>query len=196
MSESDFLLAIDNVSKKLAHKFKFGYHSFEDMKQQATIFALECLDKYDSSRPLENFLWTHVRNRLFNYKRDNYQRPDKPCLKCPSYDPTFSCSTNACQAFANKNDCELYRLWEKRNSNKKNIMSPQTIEDSRLYSESDNMLSNIANQEIIDIIDKHIPPSERANYLKLKHGHKISNIELSKLKTIILQIIQDHDTSS
>ena len=75
-------------------------------------------------------------------------------------------------------------------------MSPQTIEDSRLYSESDNMLSNIANQEIIDIIDKHIPPSERANYLKLKHGHKISNIELSKLKTIILQIIQDHDTSS
>ena len=40
------------------------------MKQQAAIFALEGLEKYDNKRPLENFLWTHVRNRLFNYKRE------------------------------------------------------------------------------------------------------------------------------
>jgi len=74
VTEEEFLRVLDNISKRLGHKFKFGYHDFDDMKQQASIFALEGLEKYDNSRPLENFLWTHVRNRLFNYKRNNYQK--------------------------------------------------------------------------------------------------------------------------
>lgn len=192
ISEEEFILAINNVTKKLGHKFKFGYHSFEDMKQQATIFALECLDRYDSSRPLENFLWTHVRNRLFNYKRDNYQRPDKPCLKCEHYDPYLKCSSNNCAKFCNKSDCELYRLWESRNSNKKNIMTPQHIEDNSSFTVNDNFISNIANQEIIDIIDKSIPISERENYLKLKNGIKITRVELFRLQQIIMEIVKDY----
>jgi DNA-directed RNA polymerase specialized sigma subunit len=96
VSEEEFLTVLDNISKRLGHKFKFGYHNFDDMKQQAAIFALEGLEKYDKKRPLENFLWTHVRNRLFNYKRDNYQRPDKPCLSCPLYDPHCKKSNNQC----------------------------------------------------------------------------------------------------
>lgn len=193
VSEQEFLEAVENVSKKLAHKFKFGYHSFEDMKQQAIIFALECLDKYDKSRPLENFLWTHVRNRLFNYKRDNYQRPDKPCHKCEHYDPLFSCTNNACKAFDNKSDCSLYRLWENRNNNKKNIMSPQNIEDSSVFSNTDNLISGIADKELLNIIDNNIPPSERVLYLKLKHGQKISSLELTKLKETIILIIKDYN---
>ena len=189
ISEEEFILAINNVTKKLGHKFKFGYHSFEDMKQQATIFALECLGRYDSSRPLENFLWTHVRNRLFNYKRDNYQRPDKPCLKCEYYDPQLKCSTNNCAKFCNKSDCELYRLWESRNSNKKNLMTPQHIEDNSSFSVNDNFISNIANQEIIDIIDKNIPVSDRENYLKLKNGVKMTRIEISRLQAVILECL-------
>lgn len=192
ISEEEFILAINNVTKKLGHKFKFGYHSFEDMKQQATIFALECLSRYDRSRPLENFLWTHVRNRLFNYKRDNYQRPDKPCLKCEYYDPNLKVSTNNCAKFCNKSECELYRLWEARNNNKKNLMTPQYIEDNSVFSQNDNFISNIANQEIIDIIDKNIPTSERENYLKLKNGIKITRSELSKLQVVIMEIVKDH----
>ena len=195
ISEEEFILAINNVTKKLGHKFKFGYHSFEDMKQQATIFALECLSRYDKSRPLENFLWTHVRNRLFNYKRDNYQRPDKPCLKCEHYDPHLKSSTNNCAKFCNKTDCELYRLWESRNNNKKNLMTPQYIEDNSLFSENDNFISNIANKEIIDIIDQNIPTSERENYLKLKNGIKITRAELSKLQIVIMEIVKDHGHS-
>jgi len=192
ISEEEFILAINNVTKKLGHKFKFGYHSFDDMKQQATIFALECLNRYDKSRPLENFLWTHVRNRLFNYKRDNYQRPDKPCLKCEHYDPQLKSSINSCAKFCNKTDCELYRLWESRNNNKKNLMTPQYIEDNSIFSENDNFISNIANKEIVDIIDKNIPTSERENYLKLKNGIKITRAELSKLQIIIMEILKDH----
>ena len=82
MTEEEVLETIEKIANKLCYKFKFGYHGVEDMKQQATLFALEGLDSYDEKRPLENFLWTHVRNRLFNYKRDNFERPDKPCFSC------------------------------------------------------------------------------------------------------------------
>lgn len=37
--------------------------------------GLEAMPRYDSSRPLENFLYTHISNRLKNLKRDKYFRP-------------------------------------------------------------------------------------------------------------------------
>ena len=71
---------IERVSSRLAQKFRFGYHTIDDMKQQAALFAWEGIyDSWDDSRPLENFLWIHVRNRLYNFKRNNYGRPEKPC---------------------------------------------------------------------------------------------------------------------
>lgn len=51
VTEEDFLKVLDNISKRLGHKFRFGYHDFEDMKQQAAIFAMEGLEKYDNTRP-------------------------------------------------------------------------------------------------------------------------------------------------
>ena len=101
VSQEDFLTALDNITKRLASKFRFAYHSIDDMKQQAAIFALEGLKNYDTSRPLENFLWTHVRNRLFNYKRNNYQRPDNPCITCPFFDKHLQNSNNQCSKFLN-----------------------------------------------------------------------------------------------
>ena len=43
VSNEEFIRVLDNISKRLGHKFRFGYHDFEDMKQQAAIFALEGL---------------------------------------------------------------------------------------------------------------------------------------------------------
>jgi len=34
------------------------------------------LNRYDSNKPLENFMYTHINNRLKNFKRDNYYRFD------------------------------------------------------------------------------------------------------------------------
>ena len=64
MSESQLIQIINNIANRLAGKFKFGYHDLEDMKQQARLFAWEGLEHYDGVRPLENFLWTHVRMRV------------------------------------------------------------------------------------------------------------------------------------
>lgn len=195
VTEQDFLNVLDNISKRLAYKFKFGYHEYEDMKQQAAIFAIEGLQKYDQKRPLENFLWTHVRNRLFNYKRNNYQRPDKPCLSCPLFDRS---KDSQCSKYENKNDCELYSNWKSRNENKKNIMKPQSIhndvdnDDTPIPDKHDSS-SFLQNQEIINFLDSNIVISEyREIYLKLKHGVKINKPLLDKLKIHIQTLMKDY----
>ena len=53
MTEEEVLKTIEHIANKLCYKFKFGYHGVEDMKQQATLFALEGLEAYDEKRPLE-----------------------------------------------------------------------------------------------------------------------------------------------
>ena len=71
MTEEEVIETIERVATRLCRKFRFGYHEVDDIKQQASLFAWEGLEKYDEKRPLENFLWTHVRNRLYNFKRNN-----------------------------------------------------------------------------------------------------------------------------
>jgi len=192
VSEEEFLTVLDNISKRLSHKFRFGYHDLDDMKQQAAIFAMEGLEKYDNKRPLENFLWTHVRNRLFNYKRNNYQRPDKPCLSCPFFDKHCFKSNNQCTEYANKLDCELYAGWSQRNDAKKNIMQPLYIEPENNYSnlQSDNFVQNIQNQEIITYLDSNVSAEYRECYLKLKHNVKIPKQQLLNLQKHIYSLLE------
>jgi hypothetical protein len=199
ITEQEFVEVWEKISKKLGYKFKFGYHSHEDMKQQAAIFALEGLKNYDNKRPLENFLWTHVRNRLFNYKRDHYQRPDKPCLTCPFYKPNDSKCASSCVEFANKNDCSLYSSWLSRNDNKKNIMKPiglDNLNEANREISDDNLISSISNKEIINLIDKNISIKNRPIFLRLKGGSKVPKSELKKLIVEIKKILQDHDIQS
>jgi hypothetical protein len=193
VDENEFLNIVDIIAKKLAYKFKFGYHDFEDMKQQISIFALEGLKNYDHKRPLENFLWTHVRNRLFNYKRDNYQRPDKPCLSCPLYNK----ENLSCNKYSNKNDCELYSSWNSRNSAKKNLMHLTTIDEikdySNVFSSNDSeLLNNISIKEIFNILDNELTGDDRVVYLKIKSGSKVSKADMDKLKIKLQQLIKDH----
>lgn len=194
VSEQEFLKTLDIISKKLIYKFKFGYHEIEDMKQQAAIFALEGLEHYDHKRPLENFLWTHVRNRLFNFKRDNYCRPDNICVGCPFYDPKNLKSSNQCEKYKNKNDCSIYSERESRNSLKKNLMKPLNIEDehNNFQDNSTDLFEAISNSEIINIIEDNIETKYRETYLRLKGGSKVSRQDLLKLKDHISHLLQNY----
>jgi hypothetical protein len=193
VSTEEFLLVLENISKRLAHKFRFAYHSVDDMKQQAAIFALEGLKNYDKKRPLENFLWTHVRNRLFNYKRNNYQRPDKPCHSCPFFDKGCKVSINQCEKFSNKDDCELYAAWAKRNEAKKNIIQPGYIESNTSFSPSTTIEPLLENKELIKFLDSHIQTEYREIYLKLKHGIKVNKGDLKKLQNHITKLMEDNN---
>lgn len=190
VDENELLETIEVISKKLAYKFKFGYHELEDMKQQISIFAIEGLKNYDHKRPLENFLWTHVRNRLFNFKRDNYQRPDLPCKTCPFYDPHLKESVNGCSEFTNQTECELYSNWFNRNSSKKNLMHLNTIEDIKDYLPNKvNAVENISNNEILEKIEENLTGEIRQIYLKMKSGIKIGKNDTDKLVNKIREIL-------
>jgi DNA-directed RNA polymerase specialized sigma24 family protein len=76
MNEEEVESIILKVAQKLAPKYVFASYNVEDIEQEAFIIALEALDRYDTDKPLENFLYTHVNNRLKNFKRDNYYRQD------------------------------------------------------------------------------------------------------------------------
>lgn len=190
ISDQEFLDTIDNISKKLSYKFKFGYHEIEDMKQQITVFALEGLENYDYNRPLENFLWTHVRNRLFNYKRDNYQRPNKPCIKCELRDKHCANSDYDCTVYSNKLDCELYQKWYQRNNSKKNLMYLNNLDDisSILPSIIENHTSP-ETKELILFLDQMLYGEHRVSYLKLKQGSKITKTSLNKLQNQIKEFL-------
>jgi DNA-directed RNA polymerase specialized sigma subunit len=192
ITEEQFLQAVENISKKLIYKFKFGYHELEDMKQQAMLFALDGLKKYDSDRPLENFLWTHVRNRLFNFKRDNYGRPDNVCVGCPLYDPERKKSTNCCAKFENKNDCEIYYEWASKKDTQKNILSPTSIDmhDSE-YSNDGDISDMISNKEMITFINDNIHTKYRETYLRLKGGSKVPKVAILQLRKHIQQLLKD-----
>ena len=197
MTEEEVLETIEKIASKLCYKFKFGYHCVEDMKQQATLFALEGLDSYDEKRPLENFLWTHVRNRLFNYKRDNFERPDKPCFSCPFYDPSRSKSNNECTEFSDKSECTSFSSWFNRNSRKKNLMSPVKMSDmtsgsESFLSKSKSELSNIIDEEVIKVIDKNISLDIRLDYIRFKNGLKLPKPRRDAVKKEIAEIIKEH----
>lgn len=70
------MATIQLVAQRLARKYSFGYFDEDDIKQEAFIMAMGAMDKYDQSRPLENFLMIHIGNRLKNLKRDKYYRSD------------------------------------------------------------------------------------------------------------------------
>ncbi len=182
MQEAEFLRILEKITKKLSYTFKFGYHSAEDIKQQAAIFALEGLEKYDNKRPLENFLWTHIRNRLFNFKRDKYQRPDKPCLSCPFHKPN---EESFCGKFFHPSECKEYTAWCRRNESKKNIMRPMVVENlNELFKQ--NIASDILqNSEILKAIDNNLPVKYRENYLRMLYGDKVPKAEQ---RTVLEQI--------
>lgn len=69
---------IDYVVNTLIGGFVFGSYTIEDIKQEARCFALQGLSKFDPTKKTEgtleeklrSFLFTHIRNRLMNLKRD------------------------------------------------------------------------------------------------------------------------------
>ena len=76
LNEQEVVDIITRVAHKLAPKYVFASYEVEDIEQEAFMMGVEALDRYDPTKPLENFLYAHINNRLKNFKRDNYYRFD------------------------------------------------------------------------------------------------------------------------
>lgn len=184
-NEQELIEIMGRISSRLARTFKFGYHEIEDMKQQAWQIALQGLEDYDGDRPLENFLWSHVRNRLYNFKRDNYFRPEKPCDQCPLF------IDGRCSKFNDPMECPLYEKWFTRTEKRKALMS--TVDSSDVdYSDHD-YSNDIDNREIFELVDRNIPVELRQSWIRFVNGLKLPKNKRDQLLNEITLILKEHN---
>jgi len=191
MTEEQVVQIINNISNRLANKFKFGYHDIDDMKQQARLFAWEGIENYDGVRPLENFLWTHVRNRLYNFKRNNFGRPDKPCDSCPYFDIAHENDKGyPCKAYDDHEECDLYMGWLKRNTAKRNIMNTAQLDLE--VRQSDAIEEMLDKKQMFNLIDKSIPVHYREDWIRFINNLKLSKAKRESLVSIIVGILKEN----
>ena len=170
MKKNEVLKIINRICDRYAYKFQFGYYTPDDIRQEAFIIAIDALERYDESRPLENFLAVHVKNRLNNFKRDKFYRQTKK----------------------NPNDKQQHI-----NNSKKYLMEPLDITNIRDEQEknmrvSDDFIESIANQELLDIIDEHLDVSLRSDYLRVRDGTYVPKPRREQIIEEIVEILREH----
>jgi DNA-directed RNA polymerase specialized sigma subunit len=72
MTEEQVIAQIQIVVNRIAPKYAFYGYTTDDIRQEAFILCIEALNRYDPTRPLENFLSVNLSNRLKTFVRDNY----------------------------------------------------------------------------------------------------------------------------
>jgi len=188
MQEEELIRIVDKIANRFASTFKFGYHEIEDMKQQAWQVALEGLKDYDGTRPLENFLWTHVRNRLYNFKRDNYFRPEKPCDRCPLF------VNDQCTKFKDRLECDLYSRWTKRTEKRKSLMSAVEHNDTN-YNEND-ITTQLDSKHLFETVDYNMPVELREYWIRFIHNLKLNKQKKEQVLFEITLILKEHNLDS
>ena len=193
MTETEVVEAIQNVSAALT-KFKFGPYDDDDIKQQAALLALQVLEngRYDPrpgpdgkpTRPLANFLFAHIRNRLINFKRDKYKRSDPPCRSCHECLPGRT-------EHEDRQYCSKYAAWLRRNVDKQNILCPMDITDHEGSYAAQDVADDVATEEILRIIDRKLPVELRAAYLQMRDGQQLPKATRDRVEQAVREIIQD-----
>lgn len=72
MTHKQTVEQINVVINRIAPKYTFKGYEVDDIKQEAFMICMDALERYDTNRPLENFLSVHLSNRLKNFVRDNF----------------------------------------------------------------------------------------------------------------------------
>ncbi len=77
MTHQEVIDQINIVVNRISARYTFHGYELDDIKQEAFIICMDAMERYDPSRPLENFLSVHLSNRLKNFVRDNYYTKDQ-----------------------------------------------------------------------------------------------------------------------
>ena len=197
-SEDEIITILYRVANRFAARFTFGANDIEDIKQQAVLEGWKGLSKYDSSYGgLETFLTVLVRNRLFNYKRDNYTRIDKPCDKCPI--GQFDKENRVCKIYdvENLEDCKFYYDWILRNEARKNLVDTIEIDEvddeheARMHTHID-FAQDMDVKEIERILQDELPMKYWPDYDRFRQQSKLSKKRREEIQSIILEILARH----
>lgn len=163
VTEQEIIETITRVSTQVGPRFVFGYNSAEDLIQEGIREGLEALPRWDRNRPLENFMRIHIRNRLYNYKRNNYFRYEK----------------NAGIIKSEK--------WAERNRRRQNLMCPLEIKDEICM--PDHTVNKVVYKELLDLIKERLPVDLRTDFLRMLDGVSISTVRRIKIQDVIKDIL-------
>lgn len=178
MTEEQVLASIDRIVDVLAPKYKFGYFTLDDIKQEGRLAGLKGLEKYNEALPLDNFMFIHIKNRLSNFKRDNFRRNDPPCQHC--HNEVKHEHTKA---------CDKHARWAKANASKTRVASPYSLLDSD--TEKYTYESSTDFQELSQLIDDALPALLRSAYLKMRAGDKTVTAEEKRQVEDIVRVIAE-----
>lgn len=190
MDEVGVLNAIEKAVANVAIAYRFGYHEVEDIKQEGRVLALEVLmtNKYDGRKPLENFLFRHVKNRLSNYKRKHYKRNDPPCTIC-HLAALDGLSSSCSKAIAEgQRSCRTYSSWYLRNKRKQNLMNLLNINELGIDFES---ASHSEFNDLLEEADAQLTSQDRKTLLRLQGGEAVPKNKREKLRVALMNILGD-----
>lgn len=150
------------VIDRIAPKYTFGYYELDDIKQESYIICLEAIEKYDKSRPFENFISKHLSNRLKTLIRDKYSRSNIESEK-----------------------------HEKLNQSKKNLMDLKSTDGSYKIYEED-IIDRMSTSEAIETLMQELPPSMRNNFYRLANGVSIQSSKKAALFDKVKEILGEN----
>ena len=162
-TEAEVMAAIENAVAILSPKYVFGYYALDDVQQEARIMGLECLPRYEPTKPLANFVFSHIRNRLCNLIRNKLRRNDPPCKQCHTGLP---CKPDGML-------CDKYAGWVERNLAKSGLVQPHDISNVAEQFQMDEEAppeEQAAVKELLEKIDRELPVELRSTYLRMRAG--------------------------
>lgn len=163
MTEQQVVDTITKISKRLAPKYVFAGYEVEDIEQEAFIIGIAGLEKYDPARPLENFMYTHINNRLKTFKRDNYFRMD---YGSPA---------------------------QKIQDRKKNLLEPVSLDAIYSVCGTDTTLDDAHITEMLDLVDRKLPSHLRRDYLKLQSNTPLPKGRKAHIIEVVERIINGEE---
>lgn len=185
VTEAQLIDAMARITRLLANSFVFGYFTKEDIEQECWVTVLEeALPKYDASRPLGPFLFTHCRNRLSNFRRKHYMRNDPPCKLCHS---------GRHEDHPDGQICEPYRLWRKRNDSKASAARPAELSTDSNHLAVESVAEAAAMEsELLEIIDAGLPAKLRGAWLRVRAGQRISRGARDELGEALAPLLESY----
>lgn len=193
LTEEEVVRDIEKVVKEFSKTYAFGYFDNDDIMQQARMEAIIKLPKYKSvsksgkPQPLANFLYTVMKRKILNLRRDKYKRNDPPCRLCHN---------GRHNEHLDGKVCRKYQIWRKTNSTKANLTRPLTLDGVSEEGESniavnDVTIDNANLNNIKETIDHKLDPSLRADYLRMIAKEKIPKIRRERVEAAVKLIIKD-----
>lgn len=159
LNEEEVVKIIRKIAKRLAPKYVFAGYEVEDIEQEAFLIGINGLKNYDPARPLENFMYTHINNRLKTFKRDNYFRMDY--------------GTEA----------------QKIQDQKRDLLEPVSIDNVYTMHIAPDVNNDAYVKEILELIDRKLPTHMRRDYLRLQSNSPLPKGRKANIIQIIEQII-------